>query len=53
MLYVFMFVTKLKKQGKMPCFFSVAGSDYNLLVSSLPALNLATFFALILITAPV
>jgi len=29
------------------------GQTYNLAESSLPALNLATFFALILITAPV
>ena len=43
-----------KKQGTVaPCFLMCLIQDYILADNSLPALNLATFFALILITAPV
>jgi len=43
-----------KKQGtSAPCFFLCLIQNYILADNSLPALNLATFFALILITAPV
>jgi len=38
---------------KLPEATRPIGQTYNLAESSLPALNLATFFALILITAPV